>query len=158
MQQQSVVRSCSSRLIYAQLLFWACVFLPTLALAVGLPSTYPGCQTRAVTVAWSGTVPVNMSTRHTFGLGTVRPGFLLSHGTASPGPQPVSIYNDQHNCSTPSGGGTDVVHVLDDNSDFIIVTVTIPPHSCWRSVPSRQSPRATERSSSISRLGSKTRI
>jgi hypothetical protein len=129
MQRQSVLRSWSSRLVFAQLLFWACMFLPTLALAVGQPSTYPGCQTRNVTVAWGGTVPVNMSTCHFFGLGTVRPGFFPSHGNATPGPQPVNIYNYQHNGSTPSGGGTDVFHVLDDNSDFIIVTVTIQPPS-----------------------------
>ena len=41
------------------------------ALAVGQSSTYPGCATRNVVVPWGGTVNVNLTTCHFFGLGVV---------------------------------------------------------------------------------------
>jgi len=91
--------------------------------AVGLPSTYPGCQTRNVSVAWGGTVNVNLSTCHFFGLGAVSTPPV--HGTATEGEvSPVNSYNYNHNGST---GTTDQFVVLDDNSDFITVNVTIQP-------------------------------
>lgn len=96
--------------------------------AVGNPSTYPGCQTRNVNVAWGASVQVNMSTCHFFGLGTVMPGFAPAHGTATqvePPGSPVNSYTYQHNGSTPAGGGVDTFRVLDDNSDYIVVNVTI---------------------------------
>ncbi|TXI48178.1 MAG: autotransporter domain-containing protein [Lysobacter sp.] len=94
------------------------------AFAVGLPSTYPGCATRNATVAWGGTVNVNLTTCHFFGLGVVST--PPTHGTASAGdPAPIDTYNYQHNGSTPAGGGSDTFVVLDDNSDFITVNVTI---------------------------------
>lgn len=99
---------------------------PMLASAVGLPSTYPGCANRTATVAWGGTVNVNLTTCHFFGLGVVST--APTHGTATPGdPAPIDTYNYNHNGSSPAGGGTDTFVVLDDNSDFITVTVTIQP-------------------------------
>lgn len=99
-----------------------------IAAAVGLPSTYPGCANRSVTVPWGGTVNVNLTTCHFFGLGLVST--APTHGTATPGdPAPIDTYNYNHNGSTPAGGGTDTFVVLDDNSDFITVTVTIQPPS-----------------------------
>ncbi len=100
------------------------MFMPMLAFAVGLPSTYPGCANRTATVAWGGTVNVNLTTCHFFGLGVVST--APTHGTATPGdPAPIDTYNYNHNGSSPAGGGTDTFVVLDDNSDFITVTVTI---------------------------------
>ena len=97
---------------------------PSMASAVGLPSTYTGCANRAVTVPWGGTVNVNLTTCHFFGLGVVST--APTHGTATPGdPAPTDTYNYNHNGATPAGGGTDTFVVLDDNSDFITVTVTI---------------------------------
>ena len=97
---------------------------PSLVSAVGLPSTYPGCANRTATVAWGGTVNVNLTTCHFFGLGVVST--APTHGTATPGdPAPIDTYNYNHNGSSPAGGGTDTFVVLDDNSDFITVTVTI---------------------------------
>lgn len=100
------------------------MFMPVLAFAVGLPSTYPGCANRTATVAWGGTVNVNLTTCHFFGLGVVST--APTHGTATEGdPAPIDSYNYNHNGSSPAGGGTDTFVVLDDNSDFITVTVTI---------------------------------
>ncbi|WP_176887852.1 putative Ig domain-containing protein [Acidovorax sp. JMULE5] len=100
------------------------MFMPMLASAVGMPSTYPGCANRTATVAWGGTVNVNLTTCHFFGLGVVST--APTHGTATPGdPAPIDTYNYNHNGSSPAGGGTDTFVVLDDNSDFITVTVTI---------------------------------
>lgn len=114
----SVVFGFSLWLLFLGLL-WS-----SLAAAVGLPSTYPGCASRAATVAWGGTVNVNLTTCHFFGLGVVST--APTHGTATPGdPAPIDTYNYNHNSSTPAGGGTDTFVVLDDNSDFITVTVTI---------------------------------
>jgi outer membrane autotransporter protein len=97
---------------------------PSMASAVGLPSTYTGCANRAVTVPWGGTVNVNLTACHFFGLGVVST--APTHGTATPGdPAPIDTYNYNHNGTTPAGGGTDTFVVLDDNSDFITVTVTI---------------------------------
>ena len=98
------------------------------SLAVNRPSTYPGCQTRNVTVSWGASVVVDMSTCHAFGLGTVMPGFAPAHGTATPVEPPgtpVNRYTYQHGGSSPVGGGSDVFRVLDDNSDYIVVNVTI---------------------------------
>ena len=98
------------------------------SLAVNRPSTYPGCQTRNVTVSWGASVVVDMSTCHAFGLGTVMPGFAPAHGTATPVEPPgtpVNKYTYQHGGSSPVGGGSDVFRVLDDNSDYIVVNVTI---------------------------------
>ena len=111
--------------LFAFLLALGCLW-PTMASAVGLPSTYPGCANRTATVAWGGTVNVNLTTCHFFGLGVVST--APTHGTATAGdPAPVDTYNYSHNASTPAGGGTDTFVVLDDNSDFITVTVTIQP-------------------------------
>ncbi|TNJ32880.1 beta strand repeat-containing protein, partial [Arenimonas terrae] len=93
------------------------------ASAVGLPSTYPGCATINTSVAWGGSVDVDMSSCHFFGLGTLST--APSHGVASEGPSPVDYYTYSHGGATPAGGGTDTFVVLDDNSDFITVNVTI---------------------------------
>ncbi|WP_325130215.1 putative Ig domain-containing protein [Arenimonas sp.] len=93
------------------------------AAAVGLPSTYAGCQVRNETVAWGGTVNVDLSACHFFGLGVVSTPPV--HGTATEGDiAPVDSYNYNHNGST---GTTDQFVVLDDNSDFITVNITIQP-------------------------------
>lgn len=98
----------------------------SLVAAVGLPSTYPGCATRSATVSWGGTVNVDMTACHFFGLGVVST--PATHGSVTPGdPEPLDSYNYTHNGSTPAGGGTDTFVVLDDNSDFITVTITITP-------------------------------
>jgi len=98
----------------------------SLAAAVGVPSTYAGCASRSVSVAWGGTVNVDLSTCHFFGLGVVST--PATHGSVTPGdPEPLDSYNYTHNGSTPVGGGSDSFVVLDDNSDFITVTVTINP-------------------------------
>jgi uncharacterized protein YhjY with autotransporter beta-barrel domain len=109
--------------------FWAFALLlmamawASSAAAVGLPSTYPGCQVRNETVAWGGTVNVDLSTCHFFGLGIVSTAPV--HGTATEGDvAPVDTYNYNHNGST---GTTDQFVVLDDNSDFIVVNITIQP-------------------------------
>ncbi len=102
-------------------LFWA-----SMASAVGVPSTYPGCATRNVVVPFGGSVNVDLSACHFFGLGVVSTPPV--HGTATEGDvPPVDSYNYNHNNSTPAGGGTDQFVVLDDNSDFITVNVTISP-------------------------------
>ncbi|PZO08173.1 MAG: autotransporter outer membrane beta-barrel domain-containing protein [Lysobacteraceae bacterium] len=96
----------------------------SMASAVGDPSTYPGCATRNVNVAWGGSVNVDLSACHFFGLGVVST--PPTHGTATEGdPEPIDSYNYNHNGSTPAGGGSDQFVVLDDNSDFITVNVTI---------------------------------
>jgi Putative Ig domain/Calx-beta domain len=122
-------RSGGSRFTTLRLSGWLLclgLFWPALSSAVGLPSTYPGCATRNVAVAWGGTVNVNLTTCHFFGLGVVRPGFGPTHGTVSVGdPAPIDTYNYTHNGSTPAGGGSDTFQILDDNSDFITVNVTI---------------------------------
>lgn len=100
------------------------MFMPMLAFAVGQPSNYSGCANRSATVAWGGTVNVDLTTCQYFGLGVVQT--APTHGTASPGdPAPVETYDYTHNGSSPAGGGTDTFVVLDDNSDYITVTVTI---------------------------------
>ncbi|GAA4424753.1 hypothetical protein GCM10023090_18690 [Acidovorax lacteus] len=112
----------------AFLLFAVGMFMPMLAFAVGQPSTYPGCANRSATVAWGGTVNVDLTACQFFGLGVVQT--APTHGTASPGdPAPVETYDYTHNGSSPAGGGTDTFVVLDDNSDYITVTVTIQPPS-----------------------------
>ncbi|MFN3887311.1 MAG: beta strand repeat-containing protein [Aquabacterium sp.] len=119
-----------SRLVgmLAFFLFAVGMFMPVLAFAVGQPSTYPGCANRSATVAWGGTVNVDLTACQFFGLGVVQT--APTHGTASPGdPAPVETYDYTHNGSSPAGGGTDTFVVLDDNSDFITVTVTIQPPS-----------------------------
>ena len=100
------------------------MFMPMLAFAVGVPSTYAGCANRTATVAWGGTVNVDLTACQFFGLGVVST--APTHGTATPGdPAPVETYDYNHNGSSPAGGGTDTFVVLDDNSDYITVTVTI---------------------------------
>jgi outer membrane autotransporter protein len=97
-------------------------WVPT-ASAVDNPSTYPGCANISANVAWGGSVDVDMSSCHFFGLGVLFD--APEHGVASEGPEPVNYYTYSHNGSTPGGGGTDTFIVRDDNSDFITVTVTI---------------------------------
>lgn len=99
-------------------------FWSSRAMAVGLPSTYPGCAKRAVTVPWGGSVKINLATCHSFGLGVVST--APTRGTAAPGdPAPIDTYKYKHNGASATGGGTDTFVVLDDNSDFITITVTI---------------------------------
>jgi uncharacterized protein YhjY with autotransporter beta-barrel domain len=96
-------------------LFWA-------SMASAAPSSYPGCATRSVTVAWGGNVNVDLSTCQAFGLGVlVTPPV---HGIAAAGPEPSEFYTYSHNGAT---GTTDTFVVLDDFSDEITVTVTITP-------------------------------
>ena len=77
--------------VLAFLLFAVGMFMPMLAFAVGQPSTYPGCANRTATVAWGGTVNVNLTTCHFFGLGVVST--APTHGTATPGdPAPIDTY------------------------------------------------------------------
>ncbi|WP_162782219.1 putative Ig domain-containing protein [Arenimonas caeni] len=97
-------------------LFWS-------SLAAAAPSTYPGCATRNVNVAWGGSVYVDLSTCHDFGLGVVS--VAPAHGSTSEVGSPVNGYTYVHNGSTPPGGGTDTFVVLDDFSDEITVTVNI---------------------------------
>lgn len=92
------------------------------AMAVGTPSTYRDCATRSVTVATGGTVKVDLSTCHSFGLGVVAT--APAHGTATAGDSdPVDTYLYTHDGSADAAGDRFVV--LDDNSDFITVNVTI---------------------------------
>lgn len=94
------------------------------ALAVGQSSTYPGCATRSVTVAKGGSVKVNLADCHSFGLGLVARAPV--HGTATPGDsEPVDSYVYSHGGGEVAAGATDTFVVLDDNSDFITVRVTL---------------------------------
>ena len=45
-------------------LFWA-------SMAMAAPSSYPGCASRSVTVAWGGNVNVDLSACQSFGLGVL---------------------------------------------------------------------------------------
>jgi hypothetical protein len=106
------------------------------ALAVGQPSTYPGCATRSATVAWGGSVKVDLAACHSFGLGVVsRP---PAHGSTAPGDTaPVDSYVYTHGGTGPAEGGTDTFVVLDDNSDTITVRITVPARtSSLRTTPS----------------------
>ena len=109
--------------LLAAFLLLAGLLWSSMAAAVGLPSTYPGCASRSVNVAWGGSVYVDLSTCHDFGLGVVSTAPL--HGSTSEVGSPVNGYTYVHNASTPAGGGSDSFVVLDDNSDFINVSVTI---------------------------------
>ena len=79
-------------------LFWS-------SLASAAPSTYPGCATRNVSVAWGGSVYVDLSTCHDFGLGVVS--VAPAHGSTSEVGAPVNGYTYAHNGATPVGGGSD---------------------------------------------------
>ncbi|WP_290890991.1 hypothetical protein, partial [Arenimonas sp.] len=111
---------------FATRCFPLALLLPGAALAVDQPSTYPGCATRSVSVPWGGSVAVDLKDCHTFGLGVVsKP---PAHGQATPGANvPLDGYRYIHGGATPAGGGRDRFVVLDDNSDTIMVTVTIAP-------------------------------
>ena len=85
-------------------------------------STYPGCATRNVTVANGGTVRVDLSTCHFFGLGVVS--VAPTNGTATAGPGPINYYDYTHNGNSAT---SDRFVVLDDNSQTIVVNVTITP-------------------------------
>jgi hypothetical protein len=106
------------------------LLLPFLAwssssLAVGQPSTYPGCASRDVTVRWGGSVKVDLARCHSFGLGEVSR--QPAHGSTAPGDTaPVDSYVYTHGGASPAEGGTDTFVVLDDNSDTITVRVTVP--------------------------------
>jgi hypothetical protein len=92
--------------------------------AVDQPSTYPGCATRNVSVAWGGSVTVDLASCHSFGLGVVST--APAHGSATPaGGEPVNGYTYHHQGAAPAGGGSDRFVVRDDNSDLITVNVTI---------------------------------
>ena len=92
------------------------------SMASAAPSSYPGCATRSVTVAWGGNVTVDLSTCQAFGLGVLAT--APAHGTAAAGPEPSEFYTYSHNGAT---GTTDTFVVLDDFSDEITVNVTITP-------------------------------
>lgn len=125
--------------LLAAFLLLAGLLWSSMAAAVGLPSTYPGCQSRSVSVAWGGSVYVDLSTCHEFGLGVVST--PPAHGNTSEVGSPVNGYTYAHNGSTPAGGGSDSFVVLDDNSDFINVSVTIaPPTSAIIVSPANLSP------------------
>ncbi|MES2987141.1 MAG: putative Ig domain-containing protein [Pseudomonadota bacterium] len=103
----------------------ASLILPSVAHAVGQPSTYAGCATRNVTVANGGSVTVNLTACHAFGLGPVST--APQHGTAThlePAGTPKSnvVYSHNGNSAT-----TDRFVVNDDYNDFIVVNVTILP-------------------------------
>lgn len=83
-------------------------------------STYPGCATRNVSVANGGTVRVDLSTCHAFGLGVVSQ--PPSHGTATAGPGPINYYDYTHNGNNAT---SDRFVVLDDNGQTIVVNVSI---------------------------------
>ena len=85
-------------------------------------STYPGCATRNVTVANGGTVRVDLSACHFFGLGVVS--VAPTNGTATAGPGPVNYYDYTHNGNSAT---SDRFVVLDDNSQTIVINVTITP-------------------------------
>lgn len=94
------------------------------AAAVGVSSTYPGCASRSVSVAKGGSVTVDLAQCHSFGLGVVaRP---PSQGTATPGDSaPVDSYVYSHGGGDVAVGAVDTFVVLDDNSDFITVRVSL---------------------------------
>ncbi|GAB2504032.1 Ig domain-containing protein [Arenimonas alkanexedens] len=96
------------------------------AVAVDQPSTYPGCAARSVSVPWGGSVKIDLSDCHSFGLGAVsRP---PAHGSATPGINvPIDSYRYTHGGASPAGGGQDRFVVLDDNSDTITISVSIAP-------------------------------
>ena len=83
-------------------------------------STYPGCATRNVTVANGGTVRVDLSACHFFGLGVVS--VAPTNGTATAGPGPINYYDYTHNGNNAT---SDRFVVLDDNSQTIVINVTI---------------------------------
>lgn len=113
-----------SRWMLALVLLPALLWSPS-SFAVGQPSTYPGCASRSVTVAWGGSVKVDLAGCHSFGLGVVSR--APAHGSTAPGdPAPIDSYVYTHGGSSPAEGGTDTFVVLDDNSDTIIVRVTVP--------------------------------
>ena len=123
------------RALFALALLPALGWAPA-ALAVGQPSTYPGCATRTATVAWGGSVKIDLASCHSFGLGVVsRP---PAHGTTAPGDAaPVDSYVYTHGGASPAEGGTDTFVVLDDNSDTITVRITVPAsQSSLRTSPS----------------------
>lgn len=94
------------------------------ALAVGMPSTYPGCATRSASVAKGGSVRVNLADCHSFGLGVVST--APAHGTATPGDSdPIDSYVYSHDGGPVSAGSYDSFVVLDDNSDLITVRVML---------------------------------
>lgn len=117
-------RSCSATIFAMSAgLFCLGVLWSSQVLAVGQPSTYPGCAKRAVTVPWGGSVKVNLASCHSFGLGVVST--APKRGTVTLGDTaPIDSYKYKHNGASPTGN-TDTFVVLDDNSDFITVTVTI---------------------------------
>jgi len=113
----------SARACAALLLVCGLAWMPS-ASAVDLPSTYPGCATRSVTVPWGGSVVVDLGECHHFGLGVVAR--APEYGSATPdGPEPLQKYRYTHGGASPEGGGLDRFIVLDDNSDLITVTVTV---------------------------------
>ena len=108
-----------ARLVLLTALAWSAA-----APAVDQPSTYPGCATRDVSVAWGGSVTVDLASCHSFGLGVVSA--APAHGSATPaGSEPVNGYTYHHKGAAPAGGGSDRFVVRDDNSDLITVNVTI---------------------------------
>ena len=117
-----IARTASLRVASSALVL-AGLWLPA-ASAVGLPSTYPGCASRSVTVAKGGSVKVNLADCHAFGLGVVSR--APAQGTATPGDsEPIDSYVYSHGGGAVAPGATDSFVVLDDNSDFITVRVTI---------------------------------
>lgn len=107
---------------------WSCFLWAAVAAAPALasdpPSTYPGCATRSASVAWGGSVTVDLSDCHSFGLGPVTQ--APAHGQATPaGAGPASAYQYVHGGSAPAGGGRDVFVLRDDNSHAITVQVSI---------------------------------
>ena len=94
------------------------------AWAVGAPSSYPGCATRSVSVAKGGSIKVNLSECHSFGLGVVSR--APTQGTATPADSdPIDGYIYTHGGGPVTAGAYDSFVVLDDNSDFITVRVAL---------------------------------
>lgn len=92
--------------------------------AVDTASTYPDCATHQVDVPWGGSVVVDLTDCHSFGLGVVS--LPPTYGTASPADgAPVDSYRYTHAGTGPAKGGSDRFVVLDDNSDTITVNVRI---------------------------------
>lgn len=103
------------------------------AWAVDQPSNYPGCATREVSVPWGGSVRVDLSACHAFGLGIVSQ--PPAHGSTSPGDsEPLDSYVYQHAGRSPAGGGSDRFVVLDDASDRITVQVTIQANEATNAI------------------------
>ena len=98
----------------------ASLLWPSMAFAAGNPSSV--CPTRSATVAWGGSVTIDLNSCMDLYVVVQSQG---AHGTAAQDSAWLDRVVYTHNGSTPVGGGTDQFVVLDDFDDFITITVTI---------------------------------